>query len=184
MLAQLKTVVLIKEAIKLAFFRLVEYREHQHVGSITGWKWPETKNFLLKLVSLFLFWEKDSIPCGKLPVYYFLHRTAQTGFNQNIKRCGRPRCTTEQEDKYIRVSSLRNRCLTSPQLAASLNSTHKTPGSMSTVKRRLPDAGLPHSTSQRFGHTYPFKGFSLFWLFSTLFWHQKYGIIHMESCSN
>uniref|UniRef100_A0A4W5PNW4 Electron transfer flavoprotein subunit alpha, mitochondrial n=1 Tax=Hucho hucho TaxID=62062 RepID=A0A4W5PNW4_9TELE len=30
MLAQLKTVVLIKEAIKLAFFRLVEYLEHQH----------------------------------------------------------------------------------------------------------------------------------------------------------
>ena len=29
MLAQLKTVVLIKEATKLAFFRLVEYLEHQ-----------------------------------------------------------------------------------------------------------------------------------------------------------
>ena len=28
MLAQLKTVVLIKETIKLAFFRLVEYLEH------------------------------------------------------------------------------------------------------------------------------------------------------------
>jgi hypothetical protein len=31
MLAQLKTVVLIKEAIKLAFFRLVEYLEHRHL---------------------------------------------------------------------------------------------------------------------------------------------------------
>ena len=31
MLAQLKTVVLIKEAIQLAFFRLVEYLEHQHL---------------------------------------------------------------------------------------------------------------------------------------------------------
>ena len=30
-LAQLKTVVLIKEAIKLAFFRLVEYLENQHL---------------------------------------------------------------------------------------------------------------------------------------------------------
>ena len=29
MLVQLKTVVLIKEAIQLAFFRLVEYLEHQ-----------------------------------------------------------------------------------------------------------------------------------------------------------
>ena len=48
MLGQLKTVDLIKEAIKLAFFRLVEYLEHQHwVGLITGSKWPETNNFLL-----------------------------------------------------------------------------------------------------------------------------------------
>jgi hypothetical protein len=31
MLAQLKTVVQIKEAIKLAFFRLVEYLEHQNL---------------------------------------------------------------------------------------------------------------------------------------------------------
>ena len=30
MLAQLKTVVLIKEAVKLAFFRLGEYLEQQH----------------------------------------------------------------------------------------------------------------------------------------------------------
>ena len=32
MLAQKKTVVLIKEAIKLAFFRLVEDLEHQHLS--------------------------------------------------------------------------------------------------------------------------------------------------------
>jgi hypothetical protein len=30
-LAQLKTVVLIKEAIKLSFSRIVEYLEHQHL---------------------------------------------------------------------------------------------------------------------------------------------------------
>jgi transposase len=75
-------------------------------------------------------------------VYYSLHRTEQTGSKQNRKRSGRPQCTTEQEDKYIRVSSLRNRRLTSPQLAASLNSIRKTPVSTSTVKRRLRDADL------------------------------------------
>ena len=75
-------------------------------------------------------------------VYYSLHRTAQTDSNQNRKRSGRPRCTTDQEDKYVRVSCLRNRRLTSPHLAASLNSTRKTPVSTSTVKRRLRDAGL------------------------------------------
>jgi hypothetical protein len=31
MLAQLKTVVLIKQAIKLAFFRQLEYLEYQHL---------------------------------------------------------------------------------------------------------------------------------------------------------
>ena len=75
-------------------------------------------------------------------VYFSLHRTAQTGSIQNRKRSGRPRCTTEQGDKYIRVSSLRNGCLTNSQLAASLNSTRKTPVSTSTGKRRLRDAGL------------------------------------------
>ena len=70
-------------------------------------------------------------------VYCSLHRLVQNGSNQNRKRSGRPRCTTEQEDKYIRVFSLRNRRLISPQLAASLNIIHKTPVSMSTVKRRL-----------------------------------------------
>ena len=75
-------------------------------------------------------------------VYYSFQRTAQTGSSQNRKRCWRPQCITKQEDKYIRVSSLRNRRLTGPQLAASLNGTRKTPVSASTVKRRLQDTGL------------------------------------------
>ena len=75
-------------------------------------------------------------------VYCSLHRRVQIGCNQNRKRSGRPRCTTEQEDKYIRVSSLRNRRLTSPRMAASLNNTQRIPVSTSTVKRRLRDAGL------------------------------------------
>jgi hypothetical protein len=39
MLAQLKTAVLIKEAIKLAFFGPVEYLEHQHL-----WVQLQTQN--------------------------------------------------------------------------------------------------------------------------------------------
>ncbi|MGJ0280783.1 hypothetical protein ACQUZE_08830, partial [Streptococcus pyogenes] len=42
----------------------------------------------------------------------------------------------------VLANTLRNRHLTSPQLAASVNSTRKTPVSTSTVKRRLRDAGL------------------------------------------
>ena len=75
-------------------------------------------------------------------VYYSLQRTAQTGTNQNRKRSGRPWCTTNQEDKYIIVSSLRNRRLTVPQLAVSLNGTCKMAVATSAVKGRLRDAGL------------------------------------------
>ena len=95
--------------------------------------------------------EGTSSPTGDLPRNWRSRTTlCTTPFTEQRKlsltrierRSGRPQCTTEQEDKYIRVSSLRNRCLTSPQLAASLNSIRKTPVSTLTVKRRLWDAGL------------------------------------------
>ena len=140
MLAQLKTVVLIKEAIKLAFFRLVEYLEHQHL-----WVRLQAQNSQSILVLRnegYSMWEiAKKLKISYNAVYYSLHRTVQTCSNQN-RKSGRPQCTTEQENKYIRVSRLRNRCLTSPQLAASLNSTRKTPVSMSTARNRLRDAGL------------------------------------------
>ena len=55
MLAQLKTVVLIKEAIKLSFFRLVEYLEHQLLWVRLQAQNSQNKELFLKLVSLFLF---------------------------------------------------------------------------------------------------------------------------------
>ena len=67
MLAQLKTVVLIKEAIKLAFFRQVEYLEHQHLWVRLQAQNGQKQIHFLKLVSLFLLWEIKLIPCEKLP---------------------------------------------------------------------------------------------------------------------
>ena len=142
MLAQLKTVVLIKEAIKLAF-RLVEYLEHKHLlvrlQAQNGQKQrtSETCQSILVLRNEAYSMREIAKKLNILhnAVYYSLHRTVQTGSNQNRNRSGRTRCTTEQEDKYIRMSSLKNRGLTSPQLAASLNSARKTPVSTSTVKR-------------------------------------------------
>jgi hypothetical protein len=56
MLAQLKTVVLIKEAMKLAFFRLVEYLEHQHLWvRLQAQNGQKQITFFPKLVSVFLF---------------------------------------------------------------------------------------------------------------------------------
>ena len=85
MLAQLKTVGLIKEAIKRAFFRLVEYLEHQHVW-VRLQAQKETNNFLLKLVSLFLFWEMKTIPCQKLPRNWWSCTTlCTTPFTEHCK---------------------------------------------------------------------------------------------------
>ena len=91
-----------------------------------------------------------AIPCKKLPRNWrSCTGLCPTPFTEQRKLAltriergvGAPRCTNEQQDKNIRVSSLRNRCPASPQLAASLNSTCKTPVSTS-VKRRLREAGL------------------------------------------
>ena len=136
MLAQLKTVVLIEEAAQLAFFRLVEYLEDQNLWVRLQAQNGQKQRTFFWNVSLFL------LKISYNAVYYSLHRTAHTDSYQKRMRSGRPRGTTEQEDKYIRVSSLRNRPLASPQLAASLHSSCKTPNSTSTVKRRLWHDGL------------------------------------------
>jgi predicted DNA-binding protein YlxM (UPF0122 family) len=89
MLAQLKTVVLIKEAIQLAFFRLVEYLEHQHL-----WVRLQVQNVQKKRDEDYSMREIDKkLKISYNAVYYSLHRTALTGSNQNRKRSGRPRCT-------------------------------------------------------------------------------------------
>ena len=63
-----------------------------------------------------------------------LHRTVHTGFNQDTK--WEAYCITGQVYRNIRISSLRNRCLTGlTQLSALLNTAHKTPVSLSAVKR-------------------------------------------------
>ena len=122
------------------------------------------KTFLLKLVSLFLFWEMKAISCEKLPRNWTSRTTlCTTPFTEQRKLAltrldwgvGGPGAHLSKKTSTL-VSSLRNRCLTSPQLAASLNSTHKTPVSTSTEKRRLWDADLlgrgPLSSVCSFAH--------------------------------
>ena len=75
-------------------------------------------------------------------VHYTLIRKQETGKNEDRKRSGRPKITTNQEDNFIRVLSKRIRRLTAPQITAALNNTRVTPISVTTVKRRLLSAGL------------------------------------------
>uniref|UniRef100_A0AAZ3PN74 GOLD domain-containing protein n=1 Tax=Oncorhynchus tshawytscha TaxID=74940 RepID=A0AAZ3PN74_ONCTS len=65
------------------------------------------------------------------------HKLALT----RIERVGGPGAQLSKRTSTL-VSSLRNGCITSPQLVTSLNNTCKTPVSTSTVKRLLRDAGL------------------------------------------
>ena len=69
-------------------------------------------------------------------------RFEQTGTLEDRKRSGRPRVTSKSDNKFIRVTSLRNRRLTAPEIQAQLNATRSTDVSTSTVQRRLRDAGL------------------------------------------
>ena len=131
LLAQLKTVVLIK-LMKLAF-RLVEYLEHQHL-----WVRLQAQNSQKYKT---LFWNSSVISCSeKLRLFHVRNwlETEDPVFLTRIERgVGGPSAQLSKRTSTL-VSSLRNRCITI-HLAASLNSTRKTPVSTSTVKRRLRD---------------------------------------------
>uniref|UniRef100_A0A8C7MRE4 Transposase Tc1-like domain-containing protein n=1 Tax=Oncorhynchus kisutch TaxID=8019 RepID=A0A8C7MRE4_ONCKI len=66
----------------------------------------------------------------------------QTDHYNLLKRSGRAKATTESEDKFLRVNSLRDRWLIEQQLQAQLNTGRSQQVSVSTVKRRLRAAGL------------------------------------------
>ena len=75
-------------------------------------------------------------------VFFTIKRHLETRGNSDRKRSGRPKATTESEDKFLRVNSLRDRRLTGQQLQAQLNMGRNKQVSVSTVKRRLQSAGL------------------------------------------
>ncbi len=67
----------------------------------------------------------------------------ETGSHGVHPRKGRPRVTSATEDKFIRVTSLRNRKLTAPQIRAHMNASQSSRHiSTSAVQRRLYDSGL------------------------------------------
>ena len=133
MLAQLKTTVLMREAIKL--WASWVSGASAFVGLDYTLKMARKRELSSQIRQSILVLRNEGYSMQEIAkklkmsyngAYYTLQRTAQMGSNQKRKRGGRPRCTTKQEDMYISLSSLRNRC-TGPQLAASLNGSCKTP---------------------------------------------------------
>ena len=75
-------------------------------------------------------------------VSYTIKRHLETGGNSDRKRSGRPKATTQTEDKFLRVNNLCDRRLTGQQLQAQLNTGRSKEVLVSTVKRRLRAEGL------------------------------------------
>ena len=74
-----------------------------------------------------------------------IKRYNETGSHEDRPRKGRPRVTSAAEDKFIRVTSLRNRKLTAAQIRDQMNATQSSSSrhiSRTTVKRRLRESGL------------------------------------------
>lgn len=77
--------------------------------------------------------------CTRATIYSLQRRVQQTGSTQDLPRAGRPRVTTAQEDRYIRLSHLRNRFMPATITAATIP---RRPVTAQTVRRRLRAVGL------------------------------------------
>lgn len=75
-------------------------------------------------------------------VDYNVKKFTTQGKVTNNPRQGRPRITNSRDDLNIIIKSKRNRRLTAPEITAQINESRNKPISLSTVKRRLLDAGL------------------------------------------
>ncbi|MDF4304952.1 helix-turn-helix domain-containing protein, partial [Vibrio parahaemolyticus] len=78
-----------------------------------------------------------------------LKRYEETGSHEDRFCSGRSRVTSKAEDKFIRVTSLRNRQKTAPEIRAQLNSTRSNNVSVETVRRRLRESGLKARVAAR-----------------------------------
>ena len=66
----------------------------------------------------------------------------ETGSHEDRFRCGRSRGTSKAEDKFLRITCLRDRNKAVPELRAELNVTKTNNVSLQTVRRRLWSSGL------------------------------------------
>ena len=74
-----------------------------------------------------------------------IKRYDETGSHEDRPRTGRPRVTSAAEDTFIRVTSLRNRQLTAPQIKAHINALQSSSSRhifTSTVQRTPCESGL------------------------------------------
>ena len=81
------------------------------------------------------------IGVSKGAVQRTVERFRKTKSYSNLPRSGRPRCTTSQEDRFIKITSLRNRTATTGNIQSSINATREKTICKTTVRRRLAASG-------------------------------------------
>ena len=69
-------------------------------------------------------------------------RFKRTNAYSTLPRSGRPKCTTPQQDRFIKITSLRNRRATAGSIQALVNATGGKTISTTTVRRRLAACSL------------------------------------------
>ena len=69
-------------------------------------------------------------------------RFKRTNAYSTLPRSGRPKCTTPQQDRFIKITSLRNRRATAGNIQALVNATGGKTISKTTVRRRLAACSL------------------------------------------
>jgi transposase len=86
----------------------------------------------------------DYMDCGTTTVYDNIVKKEEFGTVKNRPRSGRPRATTPNQDKHIRIATLMNRFRPSCEIARNIIS-EKTSKQLNrrTVSRRQVEAGLP-----------------------------------------
>ena len=82
------------------------------------------------------------IGVSKGAVQRTVERFRKTKSYSNLPRSGRPRCTTSQEDRFIKITSLRNRTATTGNIQSSINATREKTICKTTVRRRLAASSL------------------------------------------
>jgi len=80
-----------------------------------------------------------TLACHRKTIENLFKRYRQTGRTIDRPRSGRPRVTSQQEDRHLRTLHLRNRFLTVAESAATALGRRVSP---STVTRRLRSAGI------------------------------------------
>jgi len=80
--------------------------------------------------------------CSTRTIVKLRRRHATTGTVDDHPRSGRPRVTTGNQDRYIRLHHLRDRWIPASRTAAETIGTHGRPVSSRTIRRRLNSQGL------------------------------------------